>query len=300
MTSFNAPSARDRQGAVWTGTEMIVWGGFDWTAGAPVTGALYSPASDTWRPMSTLNAPDGRAWPVAAWTGDVLVIWGGEDFYSLDGMDTGGIYDPLADSWSDVPTQDAPGARFLSVSVWTGDELIVWGGQRYFQIVDDGGRLVVPSSPDADQDGYRVCSGDCDDSQSSVYPGAPQLCDGINNDCSSSTWPTIPPDELDSDGDGYRTCDGDCDDTNPSIHPGAIDLPGNAIDEDCDGTPTCDPGGTWVNHGQFVLCVSRACGQLVRAGLIDQELCDELTGRAGRSSVGSPRRGRDLGPPEEP
>ena len=39
-----------------------------------------------------------------------------------------------------------------------------------------------------------------------VYPGAPQLCDGKNNDCSAPGWPAVPGNEVDADGDGFRVC----------------------------------------------------------------------------------------------
>ena len=67
---------------------------------------------------------------------------------------------------------------------------------------------------DADLDG-SPCGVDCDDGNATVYPGAPPLCDGINNDCDDPTWPVPPPDQDDTDGDGFRICEGDCDDANP-------------------------------------------------------------------------------------
>src|SRR5438552_5277604 len=55
----NVPSARDAHTAVWTGSEMIVWGGYDGTR--LDTGAKYSPSTDSWVATSTANVPTGRS-----------------------------------------------------------------------------------------------------------------------------------------------------------------------------------------------------------------------------------------------
>jgi MYXO-CTERM domain-containing protein len=86
---------------------------------------------------------------------------------------------------------------------------------------------------DADEDGHFAarCGGDdCDDSDLSVYPGAPELCDGVDNDCDLTT----PPGEQDADLDGVRVCADDCDDNDPARYPGAPELP-DCLDTDCDG-----------------------------------------------------------------
>jgi len=53
-TLTTAPVARDTHTAVWTGTEMIVWGG---TPGPLNTGGRYDPGTDSWTARSTTNAP---------------------------------------------------------------------------------------------------------------------------------------------------------------------------------------------------------------------------------------------------
>jgi subtilisin family serine protease len=93
---------------------------------------------------------------------------------------------------------------------------------------------------DLDGDGYGLpgsaeCSGgaaaDCDDSQPTVYPGAAQICDGRNNDCSAPGWPTVPANEVDADADGHPLC-GDCNDTQATVYPGAPQLC-DGINNDC-------------------------------------------------------------------
>ena len=43
--------------------------------------------------------------------------------------------------------------------------------------------LLLVNSPDADGDGYQICDGDCNDEDPTVHPGAPELCDGVDNNC---------------------------------------------------------------------------------------------------------------------
>jgi Putative metal-binding motif/SMP-30/Gluconolactonase/LRE-like region len=84
--------------------------------------------------------------------------------------------------------------------------------------------------PDEDGDGYGS-DVDCNDFNADVYPGAPQICDGVvDNDCDGFIDET----ETDVDNDGYDECDGDCDDTNAAIFPGAYDVV-DGVDNDCDG-----------------------------------------------------------------
>jgi hypothetical protein len=119
---------RGRHASVWTGTEMIVWGGDDGNVEGVATGARYRPASDTWgAPLSTTNAPDGRVYAGVAWTGTEMLIWGGNDNVQL--FDNGGRYRADTNTWGPALSQvGAPSARNCPATTWTGSEMFVWGG----------------------------------------------------------------------------------------------------------------------------------------------------------------------------
>ena len=55
-----------------------------------------------------------------------MIIWGGGDDY--DYMQDGGLYDPLSNSWTPTTTTGAPAARGYHQAVWTGSQMMVWGG----------------------------------------------------------------------------------------------------------------------------------------------------------------------------
>src|SRR5262245_1808053 len=78
--TVGAPSARWLHTAVWTGSEMLVWGGSDRVGSYLNTGGRYDPATDTWAALSTEGAPSARAYHTAVWTGTEMIVWGGGYF----------------------------------------------------------------------------------------------------------------------------------------------------------------------------------------------------------------------------
>jgi N-acetylneuraminic acid mutarotase len=135
-STTNAPGVRDLQTAVWTGSEMIVWGG-NVNGTHFNTGGRYNPSTDSWTATSTTNAPTARDYHIAVWTGSEMIVWGG--FNNGIQLNTGGRYNPSTDSWTATSTINAPGARYQHTAVWTGSEMIVWGGSNG-SALNTGGR----------------------------------------------------------------------------------------------------------------------------------------------------------------
>jgi hypothetical protein len=99
--------------------------------------------------------------------------------------------------------------------------------------------------------GVAARSGDCDDTDGAIQPGAAELVDGIDNNCDGQIDLCF----SDADGDGYGdvasvvacgvpnavNLPGDCDDGDPAVNPDALEVPGDDIDDDCDGALDCWP-----------------------------------------------------------
>ncbi len=90
-STTNAPTARAYHTAVWTGGEMIVWGGFNGTIGDFNTGGRYNPSTDSWTATSTINAPVARASHTAVCIDNEMIVWGGLGSGNVL-LNTGGRY----------------------------------------------------------------------------------------------------------------------------------------------------------------------------------------------------------------
>ena len=113
-TGAGVPAARAAHTAVWTGTEMIVWGG-----------TRRRPNLEHRRPLRPVDGHlggdvDGRERPVGAfdhtavWTGTEMIVWGGTDDVGSY-PNTGGRYDPATDTWAATSTgADVPAARYAA------------------------------------------------------------------------------------------------------------------------------------------------------------------------------------------
>jgi len=222
-----APLDRSEHSAIWDGSRMLVWGGRNFST--PLgTGGRYDPASDSWSPIATAGSPAPRRQHSAVWTGNRMLVWGGRSGVELG---DGGRYDPASDLWEPIAGEGAPSPRARHSAVWTGSLMLVWGGEKGYGWFMTGGRLAYGNLADFDEDGSTVCAGDCDDFDPAAYPGAPEICDGADDDCDGA----IPAVEADADGDGAPLCAGDCDDADATRFPGKIEACDN-IDDDCDGT----------------------------------------------------------------
>ena len=143
----------------------------------------------------------------------------------------------------------------------------------------DGVSTVTSSDLDCSDPGEGLASdptGECDDTDATIHPGATEICDdedtdencdGVADDADDSvatasmgTW------YADADGDGYGyvelvlvACDQpdnsttdatDCDDTDPDSYPGAEEVEDDGIDQDCDGTDATTPASGGDDGGK--------------------------------------------------
>jgi hypothetical protein len=195
-STSSAPDARGLHTAVWTGSEMIIWGGLDTEGitGHPLNdGARYDPATNTWTPIATTDAPEARYGHTAVWTGSEMIVWGGEGDSGY--LYTGGRYNPTTDSWTSISTSNAPEGRSYHTAVWTGSDMIIWGGGpgvthglntggRYNRATDTWTDTSTTNAPEARTGHSAVWMG----SQMVVWGGNRYLNNGGRYNPTTDSW----------------------------------------------------------------------------------------------------------------
>jgi hypothetical protein len=135
---------RAQPATVWTGKQMLVWGGEAPSARDDTVygnGAAYDPSTKTWTALP--KAPiDARGAMGSVWTGSQLFVFGGYDSVNDEGIPhalaDGALYSPKTHTWQRLPA--APlAARLRSQVVWTGHEVVVLGGDPADQSLDKPG-----------------------------------------------------------------------------------------------------------------------------------------------------------------
>ena len=113
---------------LWTGRELFFASGGGLGS---LIAARYDPATDVWREAATSCGPPGLLNQAVAWTGDRVIVWGGTDIgvRETEAVTGGALYDPAADAWTPMVSAGAPSPRERAAAIWTGSELIVWGGR---------------------------------------------------------------------------------------------------------------------------------------------------------------------------
>ena len=118
--------------AVWTGREVLVWSSSAALSGSPGREVVvaYNPTTNKWRslPASGLTPRDGA---VTVWTGTELVVWSGgtgpAGTADARFSGAGARLDPATNTWRLLPPAPVP-ARESAVAVWSGHEVLLWGG----------------------------------------------------------------------------------------------------------------------------------------------------------------------------
>ena len=144
------PSPRSFHTTVWTGSEMIIWGGraeFGTNFG---DGGRFNPGTNQWEPIPPDDAPSPRHSHGAVWTGRQMLVWGGISSSTTTTntrlFSDGASFSPANGHWTKLKHGRSPDARFNFTTIWSGREMLVWGGHGgpAFDSLDDGG-LYAPA-----------------------------------------------------------------------------------------------------------------------------------------------------------
>jgi hypothetical protein len=140
--SRGTPRARYHHTAVWTGSEMIIWGGFAGDLQSPDgesrgDGGRLNLTERSWKPVVP-HLPGGIGESRGVWTGSGLIVAVGNEGASAS--DSLGYFKPDERSWK--PFSPIFGRRGHSL-IWTGSEVIFWGGANGFGYSNEGYTLTA-------------------------------------------------------------------------------------------------------------------------------------------------------------
>jgi N-acetylneuraminic acid mutarotase len=191
---------------------LVVVTQFDPKAYCSETLFAFDPATGTWRKLSDVPAPKGcfEGSDKAVWTGSELILWG----------ITNAAYNPATDRWRKLPPPPAGGGG-PSVVVWTGRQMIGWGGGCCDQELADGAAYtpatnswrLLPASPLPGRHATGVWTGHemiiaGGEGYSSVDPGGEprsvHFADAAAYNPATRTWRKLPSMPVDR-GGGYYT-----------------------------------------------------------------------------------------------
>jgi hypothetical protein len=151
ITTAGAPAGRAFHSAVWSGSAMIIWGGETAESGSVhvfANGGSYDPVLNRWEPVGSSGALGTTrhlaVWaPAAAGRPGLMLDWGGS-IESIDAgthlLGEGNVYDPALRTWYPMSMPGEPWPRIDATVVWTGTEMIVWGGLRSLAMNGTTGR----------------------------------------------------------------------------------------------------------------------------------------------------------------
>jgi hypothetical protein len=160
--------------AVWTGREVLVWGG--WTMATLADGVAYDPTRRTWRrlprPPQQLRWASLNQWVL--WTGRELMVGGVEQ--GPGGGTRAGAYDPATNRWRLLPRSPrltgGPDHLQARTAMWAGTRLLVWNFWSPTAHTANN-RDAVAARPEAEPDGIDLWAYDPAGDHWTVLPDPP-------------------------------------------------------------------------------------------------------------------------------
>lgn len=132
-----AAGPRRGHSALWTGAEVVVWGGSDGDGTLRGDGYRYVPTRARWRPVRDVGAEGARRGHSAVWSSSEMLVFGGIDRWGRE-LSAPRSYVPALDAWRTLSSEGAPSSREGHAAVWAGDAMLVWGGAAGGQLLADG------------------------------------------------------------------------------------------------------------------------------------------------------------------